>query len=217
MSGTVTEDRELTGFNRISLGGVGHLSLEPGDQESVRVEASPEVLPYVGTEVKEGKLHIWLKNHGLRPLVGSPGPINYYVTFRELDGVEVSGAGKVTGSGLCAERLDLSISGAGKAKLEVTVGKLRTRISGAGSLRLSGEAARQELTISGAGKYSAAELSSQEGQVSISGAGTSTVNVSDKLSVQISGCGTVRYLGEPELAKRVSGVGKIGPYQGSDS
>ncbi len=214
MSSTVTEDRGLTGFNRILLGGVGHLTLEPGDRESVSVEASPDLLRYVGTEVKEGKLHIWLRNRWLGPRLGSTGPINYYVTFRELDGVEISGAGKVTGSGLVADHMDLFISGAGKAKLEVTVGELKTRISGAGSLRLSGQAARQELTVSGAGKYSAAELSSQEGRVIISGAGKSTVNVSDKLMVQISGCGTVRYLGEPELEKSVSGVGKVSPYQG---
>jgi hypothetical protein len=214
MTSTVTEDRGLTGFNRILLGGVGHLTLEPGDQESVRVEASPDLLPYVRTEVKEGKLHIRLKNRWLGPQLVSTEPINYYVTFRELNGIEVSGAGKVTGSRLVADHLDLSISGAGKAKLEVTVGELKTRISGAGSLRLSGQAARQELTISGAGKYSAAELSSQEGRVAISGAGKSTVNVSDKLAVQISGCGSVRYLGEPELEKSVSGVGKVSPYQG---
>jgi len=204
----------LTGFHSVALGGVGHLALEPGDQESVRVEASPEILPYVNTEVKEGKLRIWLKDRWLRPMARSTGPINYYVTFRELDGIEVSGAGKVTGSGLCADRLDLSISGAGKAKLQVTVGELCTRISGAGSLRLSGEAARQELSISGAGKYSAAELSGHEGRVSISGTGKGTLNVSDKLSVQISGCGSVRYLGEPKLERRVSGVGNVSPYSG---
>jgi hypothetical protein len=211
---TATEERELTGFNRISLGGVGHLKLEPGDRESVRVEARPDVLPYVGTEVKEGRLRIWLKDRVLGLGFGSTGPINFTVTFRELNGIELSGAGKVTGSGLVADHLDLAISGAGKAKLEVTVTELKTRISGSGSLRLSGEAARQELTISGAGKYSAAELSGQEGRVAISGAGNSMLNVSDKLEVRISGCGSVRYLGAPKLVKRVSGVGKVSPYQG---
>lgn len=214
MSTTVTEERELAGFNRISLGGVGHLMLEPGDRESVSVEASPDILPYVGTEVKEGKLRIWLKSRGIGRQFGSMGPLNYHVTFRELNGVEVSGAGKVTGSGLVADHLDLSISGAGKAKLEVTTTELETRISGAGRLRLAGKADRQELIISGAGKYSAAELSGQEGRVTISGAGDGTVNVSEKLEVRISGCGSVRYLGEPDVKKSVSGVGTVSPYRG---
>jgi hypothetical protein len=211
---TATEDRELTGFNRISLGGAGHLTLEPGDRESVRVEARPDVLPYVGTEVKRGKLRLWLKN-GV-PGLGfrSTGPIKYTVTFRELNGIELSGAGEVAGSGLVADHLDLAVSGAGEAKLAMTVTELKTRISGSGSLRLSGEAGRQELTISGAGKCSAAELSGQEGRVAISGAGKCTLNVGERLEVRISGCGSVQYLGAPKLFKSISGVGKVSPYRG---
>jgi hypothetical protein len=209
MGNVITETRDLSGFDRISLGGVGHLVVEPGDQESFKVEAESDLLPYIITRVRDGRLEIGLKHRISRPLLGSTGPINYYVTVKELNGIEVSGAGKVTGSRLCADHMDLFISGAGKAKLDMTVTELDTNISGAGSLRLAGEAVRQALNISGAGKYLASELSSKEGSVVISGTGKSTMNVSDRLDVKISGCGHVTYAGNPEISKRVSGCGKV--------
>ncbi len=209
MSNLVTETRDLSDFNRISLRGVGNLFIEPGDQESFRVEAGSDVLPYIVTKVQDGKLDIRLKRRIFMPLLRSMGSINYYVTVKELNALEVSGAGKVTGSRLCADRLDLRISGAGKVKLDIIVTELDTRISGAGNLCLAGEAVRQSLAISGAGNYSASELSSKEGRISISGSGKSTVQASDRLDVRISGAGKVAYMGDPEISKRISGAGKV--------
>ena len=215
MSDLVMETRDLSDFSQVSLSGVGHLMIEPGDQESVRVEAKAELLPDIVTKVKGGRLDIRLESRaGSRHWFDSIGPINYYVTVKNLDTISVSGAGKVTGSRLCADHMDLRISGAAKAKLDLTVAELDTRISGAGNLRLAGKATRQELTISGAGKYSAQELSSREGTITISGSGKSTVDVSERLDVRISGCGRVEWLGDPEISKRISGVGKICRYQG---
>ncbi len=215
MSDLVTETRDLGNFSQISLGGIGHLVIEPGDHESVTVEAQADLLPQIVTEVSDGRLDIRLKSRFIdRRWFNSIGPINYYVTVKDLDAISVSGAAKVTGSRLCAEHMDLHISGAAKAKLDLTVSELDTRISGAGKLVLAGDAGRQELTISGAGKYQAKELASREAQITISGTGKSTVDVSERLDVTISGCGKVEWLGEPTIRKRVSGVGKVCRYTG---
>jgi hypothetical protein len=136
------------------------------------------------------------------------------VTVKELDAISVSGAGKVTGSHLCAEHMDLAISGAARAKLGLNVTELDTKISGAGKLVLAGDAGRQELTISGAGEYMARELTSRNAHITISGTGKSTVDVSEQLDVTISGCGKVEWLGEPKVSKKVSGIGKVCRYTG---
>ena len=215
MTNTMVETRDLSDFSRISLSGVGNLMIEPGDRASVSVEAPADLLPDIITDVKDGWLDLRLRPAaGNRRWANSADSITYHVTVTDLDAISVSGAGKVTGSRLCADRLDLRISGAAKAKLDVTVTELDTRISGAGKLWLAGKADRQGLTISGAGKYSAQELSSREGKILISGSGKSTVNVSERLDVGISGCGRVEWLGDPEITKRISGVGKICRHQG---
>jgi hypothetical protein len=195
------------------MSGVGSLVIEPGDHESVIVETEANMLPRVITTVKDGTLNIGIKRWALLPFPRPVEPINFHVTVKKLDAIRISGAGKVTGSRLYADHMDLCISGAAEAKLDITVDELETRISGAGALRLAGEAARQALTISGAGKYHASELSSREGLITISGAGQSTVDVREKLDVTISGCGKVVYHGDPELWKRISGVGKVSRCQ----
>jgi hypothetical protein len=209
MSQLVSEKRDLSGFSRISLSDIGHLMIEPGDQESVIVETEVDTLPWIITKVNDGTLRIRLKRRAFWPLFRPVGKINYYVTVKELDGVHVSGAGTVTGSRLCAEHMDLHISGTAKARLEVAVDELDSSISGAGSLRLAGEATRQKLTISGAGKYLAKELSSREGLITISGTGVAAVDVQDKLDVTIGGCGHVEYRGDPEFREQISGVGRV--------
>lgn len=215
MHDLVTETRELNDFNQISLGGIGHLVIEPGDRESVTVEARADLLPHIVTKVRNGRLEIRLKSRSIvRRHLNSIGPVNYYVTVKELDAISVSGAGKVTGSRLCAEHMDLAISGAARAKLGLNVTELDTKISGAGKLVLAGDAGRQELTISGAGKYMAKELTSRKALITISGTGTSTVDVSEQLDVTISGCGKVEWLGEPKVNKKVSGIGKVCRYTG---
>jgi hypothetical protein len=215
MNDLVTETRDLSDFHQVSLSGIGHLIIEPGDHESVKVEAQADLLPRIITEVKGGRLNIRLKSRAVNGRwFNSVGPINYHVTVKHLDAISVSGAGKVTGSNLCSEHLDLSISGAAKAKLDLTVTELDTRISGARKLFLAGKAGRQELTISGAGKYLAKELASREALITISGTGKSTVDVSERLDVTISGCGKVEWLGDPEISEKVSGIGKVCRYRG---
>lgn len=189
--------------------GVGNLVIEPGDQESLRVEADSRALSDIVTEVKDGKLDLRIKSSGFLNRFGFEGPLNYYVTVRELKSLEVSGSGKVSGSRLCADHLDLHVSGAAKAALDLNVGELDARISGAGDIRVSGRANKQEIVISGSGRYSSRELSSEECRVLVSGAGKSTVNVRERLDVQVSGTGRVSFLGNPRVGQSISGVGRV--------
>lgn len=217
MSDVVTEMRELAAFDRIALGGVGHLVVRPGDRESVEVQASPALIPDVVTEVKGHTLHLRTRRRGFWPQGRLDGPITFTVTFRELAALDLSGAGTVAGSGLCADHLALAISGAGKMALQLNVGQLIARISGSGRLSLAGEAERQDLTISGAGELSARELVGRQGRVAISGSGCCAINVADELDVSVSGCGNVEYLGNPRLKKRVSGVGRVRGSRAEDA
>lgn len=209
MSDRESELREVSGFNRISLAGVGNLIIEPGDRESLRIEAEPDVLPRIITQAKGGKLTIRLKRSGLPLLSRHSKSIDYYVTVRELEAIDVSGSGTVRGSRLCSDRLRLAVSGSAKVDLDLLVADLRTKVSGAARIRLAGRADRQELVVSGSGEYCAGELVSDECVVAISGSAKGTVNVNERLEARISGSGRVSYVGDPAVDQRVSGVGRV--------
>jgi hypothetical protein len=211
MSDLNTKVRQVGPFSEISLGGVGDLVIELGDQESVQVRARQDVLPYIVTRVEGNKLILQLKWRGLDGLFRTVGPIHYHVTARQLEAVHVSGSASVTGSGLSGEEFDLGVSGTSKVKLDLTVNRLATHVSGSAVITLSGKTDRQEATISGTGDYRAGELASRECRLTVSGAGKARVQVESELDVHISGTGQVLYAGRPTIRKHVSGVGSVSP------
>lgn len=204
----VEEEREVAGLTGVILNGVGHLTIERGDTERLRIEAEDNLLPYITSEVRGGVLEIGPRtNVNLWPR----RPVNYYLTVVSLESVTVSGSGQVEARALEAERFDLTVSGSGDAKIDsVDTQELTVQISGSGKVDVAGgKADKQNLGISGSGKYTARELESVDAQVRISGSGAATIRVSDTLDVNVSGSGDVQYIGRPRINQTVSGSGKV--------
>jgi hypothetical protein len=63
--------------------------------------------------------------------------------------------------------------------------------------------------MSGFGSYDAENLQSQVAKVVVSGAGTTTLWVTESLDATISGVGNVRYYGSPQIHSRATGVGHL--------
>jgi hypothetical protein len=152
MSDLQTETRAVEPFTEISLGGVGDLVIEMGEKESVTVQARPDVLPHIVSRVDGARLALRLEWRGLDAVFRSVGPINYHVTARRLEGVHVSGAASVTGSGLSGDAFDLGISGAGKARVQAEA-ELDARISGTGQVLYAGRPIIRK-RVSGVGRVS---------------------------------------------------------------
>lgn len=204
----VSEEREIGGVTEVELQSFGSVHIEQGERESLRIEAEDNLLRYIETEVRDGKLEI---RHRRGTRLVNLMPIDYYVTVRTLEGISVSGAGNVDVSDLQSERLAVKLSGAGNVQIDsLQAGSLTATISGTGGLAVKGgEVQGQEVVISGAGDYNAQGLDSRETTVRLSGLGSATVRVRDRLDVTISGAGSVRYVGDPEVEQRVTGIGRV--------
>ena len=211
MSELARETRPVAGFHQVALDGNGQLFIEPADEESLVVEAPAELLPYIGTEVRNGRLRLFQKFAGLKSLLGPHGPIHYRLTVKALDSIHVSGAGRVYSGELVAEQMDISVSGAGEVTLRVVTPRVQVSISGAGAVKLGGQTHELNIHISGSGKLAAGELNCDQVRVKLSGAGSATVRADQELEADISGAGWVRYLGQPKIHQRVSGAGQVVP------
>lgn len=207
-SGSVkSESRQVQGFDRVQIAGVGTLTITQGSAEALTVQAEDNLLPRLRSDVQDGALL----------LAPSPGtiirptrPIRYDLTVKQLRAIAVSGAAEVGGGGLDAGQLTLDVSGACRMNLtRLTASALTVRLSGSSSVTVSGQAPQQTVSISGAGRYVASDLESQRATASISGAGQAALRVSDSLSVTISGAGRVRYAGSPTVDQHVSGAGSV--------
>jgi len=201
-------ERQVSDFDSINLSGIGRMFIEFGDQESLRVQAEDNIMPYIETEVRGGTLVISIKRRvNLQPTK----PINYYLTVKQLESVTVSGAGNIEIEELTTDRFSINISGAGGIDIgNLEAENLGVLISGLGDLTINnGTVNFQEVDLSGSGNYDALGLESIEANVDLSGLGSASIWATGKLDVVISGVGSVQYKGDPVVNKDISGLGSI--------
>jgi len=207
----ITVKREVSNFDQVALSGMGTLYISLGEEESLKVEAEDNLLPYIETQVQGGRLNIGIKDARWNIAVQPTQPIRYYLTVKDLSVLELSGAGNIEVTEIETPVMHITASGAGNIEIErLTADSLVTDVSGAGSCRIhAGEVQDQDLSISGAGGYRAENVKSQKVAIEISGMGGAKVWAENSLRVDISGAGSVNYYGQPHISQEISGVGNI--------
>ncbi len=206
----IAEDRDVSGFDRVSLSGFGKVTLEQGDVESLTVRADDNILPYIETEVKGTTLVLDFTRAGQRKSFNPSNGIEFDLVVKDLNRIDISGAGSVTMDELETQKLVVDLSGAGNLDISsLNADELVVRQSGAGTVIVSGQVKGQDVTHSGVGSYHAAELESETAILEISGAGSITVWVTESLDIDISGLGNVIYYGNPRIIQNITGMGKL--------
>lgn len=209
-----TEDRHLSGFHAIEVGGPYDVTITQGSTESVKVEAPENIMPHVTTEVVNGVLKIYNKHNDMFHWgdLFHHKKILVYVTAKYLNSIEVSGSGDAAfKNGLHGDKMSLKVSGSGDVNGVLEVKELETKISGSGDVRISGHAETSAVQVSGSGDYHARDFITQNTDVHVSGSGDASVYASNKIDASVSGSGDISYAGSPKsVFKRKSGSGDIG-------
>jgi hypothetical protein len=205
-SGTVIfEERDVPVFDQIHLKGTGKVILTLAARQNVQVETDDNLMPYIRTEVENGKLVISHERKNMRPTV-----LKIYTSATSLAGVSISGSGDINASDeFISEDFYADIAGSGDMSLKVRANSLESSISGSGSIYLVGSADSYDATITGSGDVDAFEMQARESTVVITGSGNCRVSVSDLLKTKITGSGDVLYKGHPEISKSITGSGKV--------
>jgi hypothetical protein len=228
-SGSVLEEtREVSGATGVNLATIGDLTIEIGAAESLRIEAQENLMAYIETEVRNGRLTIESQDDiELR----NTRPINYYLTVTGLDTIVISSVGDIRAPDLEAERFSISISSTGNLKMgdleadtltvkisstgDVTMGMLNANtldisISSTGNLDIAGgEVRTQNITISSSGKYRAQDLASDEAEVRLNSSGSATIWVRNHLKADLNSSGDLRYRGNPTVDSSTSSSGDV--------
>ncbi|KAF0109076.1 MAG: hypothetical protein FD146_120 [Anaerolineaceae bacterium] len=204
----VTETRDVSGFDKVSVSGGGELVIIQDGTESVTVETDDNLMQYVVAEVRGGTLNLYLDNDGMSNF--QPTRLVFTVHVKNLTGVTTSGAWDFTAAEIETDNLDISVSGTGSVDIGMlTANNLTVTFGGAGEMDAAGQVTSQSVTIGGTGEYRAADLKSETAEVKISGTGEATLWVTDSLTVDISGAGSVQYYGSPQTNINTSGAGDV--------
>ena len=181
------EQRTVPAFQAVSFSSSGTVDIVVGKAQALSIEASPELLSRVTTEVRDGTLYVGRKNdEGWH----NDGSLTVHIALPRLDGVKVSGSGAIKIDGLNGGSTAVGISGSGNLSAKGTLDKL-------------------SLDISGSGRADLPDLAIKDAMVKISGSGNVKINAKGTLEANVSGSGDVRYFGNPRISSRVSGSGSI--------
>ncbi len=202
----VSVARPVQAFDACEFDGAYAVILTQGATASLTIETDSNLLPFIKTEIKSGKL-----------LVSSEGNLHptkdiiLHITSPTFRSIEVDGSAEVHAeTPITSNELELAINGSGTYDLEVHVKKLISTIDGSGKYILRGVAESHTVDISGAGDIFADSMQSQSTKVSISGSGQAAVRVSRELDAKVEGSGHVRYHGSvSELHTSISGSGSV--------
>ena len=206
---TVTEERAISGVEGVALSFVGDLRITQGDEEKLVITGDDNVLPLITTEVKDGVLTIGSKSTFGVPVIND---LHYDLTVRNLNNLQLSGAGNAEMEKLDTGDLTAGVSGAGNLSIkDLQADTVVANLSGVGNLELGGKAKRQSISLSGAGSYSGGDLETGSTDVSLSGLGGATVWATENLNASISGAGNVEYYGNPDVTTKISGLGNVTP------
>jgi hypothetical protein len=200
------ETRNVDEFTKISFGISGNLYLKQGNTQSVVLEGDD--LDEIETDVSGGKLRIRKEGRGWG---WGDNKIDVYITVRKLEGLDLSGSGKIIGeSKFETSDLDLSVSGSGNLRLDVFADNIESGISGSGSMELKGVTGSHRVSISGSGRLSAEDMEAETYKISISGSGSCRINVTKEIDASVSGSGNITYSGNPDrINHQSSGSGRI--------
>lgn len=203
----VSEERAALPFTAISNATVARVEIVQGTSERIRVRAQDNILPYVRTSLSAGELRI---STDPRVVLRPSEPIIVELTVRVLDRITASGSGDISAPLLDARRLELVSSGSGDVALtSLLADSIVVHLSGSGDVQATGNVTRLRVVHSGSGLIETREMQAHHADVTMSGAGSSTIRVRDTLRAVLSGAGSLRYYGSPTVQQTVTGSGRV--------
>ncbi len=179
------QKRNVEAFKSISTEGAFNIKVVCQKDLALEIEGDDNILELVGTEVSNDVLHLKnVRNYSVAE------PVEIRISVPNIEGLSVSGAGKIDITGMKNEKFEIDAEGAPQIKV-------------------SGSTNVVDIDTSGAAKIDTHNLHAEKGVVDSKGVSNIEVDVRDQLDVTISGPSTVTYQGDPSINKTIHGPGKL--------
>lgn len=222
-------------FTSLSVSHAFDVQLVKGDICSVTLEYPADCAEYISVSQHKSTLFIGLKKktprkwlngrHTYRATIVMPDVYNIYLSgasrlvsddvfqmnMRPLE-IELSGAAHLTALSVEGPSIEIKLSGASKADINVRSSEVEVDLSGASKLSLTGSTISLEIDSSGASSVNARNLNATVVDVDCSGASKSYVFVERELKVELSGASKCEYIAPEGVLLRsiyVSGASSL--------
>lgn len=179
------QKREVAPFTSIKTEGAFTIEVTCQKDLRLEVEGDDNILDYVSSDVSNNVLRLRsTKDYSVNE------PVKFKISVPNLEGLSVSGAGKIEIKGINNEKFEIDSSGAP-------------------SISVSGTTKVVDIDTSGAAKIDTHNLHASRAIVDTKGVSRVDLDVADQLDVTVSGPSSVYYKGDPVVNKTVRGPGKV--------
>ncbi len=206
-----TIERSVGSYDAVSLAGWFDVDLVAGEEGQLILEGESNLLEYIVTDVKDGKLRIKVKKgYNLKPSSWDNG-IRVTVPIESVNAVKLSGSGDVVGkTTIKSDKFETALSGSGDLTLDIESNSIEASMSGSGDINLSGNTENFEVSISGSGDIKAYDLEADNVDATVSGSADIKVTANKMIRARVSGSGDISYRGNPsKVDTKSSGSGDI--------
>ena len=204
--------RTVGSFHGIKVSNAFDVIIQQGNDEGVVVSASEEKYrSRIKTEVINGVLHISFDNGNVWKWSSENRKLKAYVSVKNLDFIEASGACDVKVDGvLKGGKLKVQLSGASSLKGEVKFTDLVIGQSGASDSKITGSVTNLDIDVSGASDFKGFDLITENCKAEASGASDIRITVNKDLRVNASGASDVEYKGSAMISDfKTSGASSL--------
>lgn len=200
------ELRNVGAFSGIKVSGGIDVYLSQSDDYALAVSASEDKYrDNIKTEIKNDVLNISYEEGPFR--YNSNRRLRAYVSFKNLEGLEASGACDFIINGTFnANSLRIKLSGACDIKGTVEMDNMQLNLSGASTVKINGKVQNLKINASGASDVKNYDLLIDNCIAELSGASDVKITINKSLSAKASGASSLYYKGNPER-KDVSSSG----------
>ncbi len=208
----VTIERTTENYEAIAVSGWFDVELVEGSEGSITLKGEENLLEYIITEVKDGKLVVKPeKGVNLQSSSWKSGGISITIPVEEIKALSMSGSGDLVGrTVLKGSNFKTSMSGSGDMDLRMDVQDLDVSVSGSGDMELNGSTNNLEVQISGSGDIHAYGLAANNVSATVSGSADIEVTANESIKARVSGSGDISYRGNPgKVDSKTSGSGDI--------
>lgn len=203
----VTKTRTIDSFDKVSVGGSFDVNLVDGTEGKITIKGESNLLPYIETEVRNGKLKIKFKeNTNIR----TTKRLVVTVPFERIEAVSLGGSGNISvQKRMKADDASFNIGGSGNITANVDANNVKASIGGSGNIKLKGKTDNFKCSIAGSGSVKAYDLDTNTLKASIAGSGSVQTSVSSKIKASVVGSGSVYYKGNPKIDSNSIGSGDV--------
>jgi len=210
----VTIERSVGDYESIASAGWFDVILVSGKEGRIALKGEENLLEYIETEVKNGKLTI-KKEKGVNLRSSNwKGGIVVTIPIEEISAVSLAGSGDVISrTTIKTERFKASLAGSGDVTLSVEASDFEASLSGSGDMEFEGFATNFKVSVAGSGDIDAFGLNAEFVEANVAGSADLNVTANQAIKARVSGSGDITYKGNPtKIDSKTSGAGDISSY-----